>query len=151
MTGKTLGELLDKVTAFEVRLEAFYACIRDQGTDNDVRFLAYYLSRHGYRLRAAIEAITPALREQMRSTVTDGRIPFSPDTAFRLIRTPPAEVTRSALIDAALRYDAELAGLYRRILENSRNPEVSAVIEGLILMEERDIIILRKIQAMQDL
>lgn len=147
----TFGELLDRITAFEARLEAFYASIRDRASDNNVRFLSYYLSRHEYRLRAAIEALSPALRERVRSATTGGRVSFSAERAFRLIKTPPDDVTRSALIDAALRYDTELAGLYREVLEKTKDHEVSAVIEGLILMEERDIIILRKLQAMQNL
>lgn len=147
--GTTIGELLDRVVAFEARLDAYYADIRDHSADTGARFLSYYLSRHGYRLQASIGTLSASLRETVRSANAGGRIAFSPEAAFHVIGTPPGEVDRSDLLDAALRYDAELAGMYRRILENTESPDVAAVIEGLILMEERDIIILRKIQAMQ--
>lgn len=151
MAGTTIGELLDRVVSFEARLDTFYAEIRDHSPDNDVRFLSYYLSRHGYRLQAALGALTPSLLNAVRSAPLDKRVAFSPEEAFHALTTPPAKVKRRDLLDAAMRYDAELAGVYRKILQNTGDSDVTAVVEGLILMEERDIIILKKIQAMQDL
>ena len=150
MACATIGKWLDRVAEFETRIEAFYAGVRDCSTDNNVRFLSYYLSRHGYRLQAALAALTPSLRDHVRAAQLKRRLVFSPELAFYAIKTPPGDIKGTPLLDAALRYDAELAGLYRQMLGQSPDSETSTVLESLVHMEERDMIILKKIQAMQN-
>ena len=51
-------------------------------------------------------------------------------------------------LEAAVGYDAELVDLYKKILQQPLSTEAAVLIESLIRLEERDIIMLKKMIAM---
>lgn len=144
----TLGELMDRGRAFETRLAEYYAEVRDRTTDNGVRLLTYYLARHRRHQDEALESLTPAMAKRVRKVELKFDVPLEDATSFRLPPFDPAAATGDELIRAAIAYDTELVEFYRSILAQPANDEVRGVLEALIRFEERDIVMLKKMQAM---
>ncbi len=148
MTSITFEELLKRATDFERRLEDYYAEIRDRTTDTGVRLLTYYLSRHRRHLEMAAISLSPERMSQIGSVRLKFDLQFDPDRDFVPMSTPPAEVTSRALLDSAVRYDTQLVGLYRSILAQPTGSEAQTFLESLIKLEEKDIVMLKKMIAM---
>lgn len=144
----TLGELLDRGQDFETRLEAHYAEIRDRSTDNGVRLLTYYLARHRHHQEIALDGLDPAALHRLRSVELKFDVAFDPSAESAAPAGTPETVKGDALIEAAVRHDGKLVSLYRSILAQPLNDETRAVLEALIRVEERDIVMLKKMLAM---
>ncbi|MFH1006152.1 MAG: hypothetical protein V1800_01455 [Candidatus Latescibacterota bacterium] len=144
----SIGDLLDRAGAFEEQLGKYYAGIRDASKDDGVRLLTYYLSRHRRHLQGALKDLTAGEIERIRSVRLKYDIQLHPEKDFHLIETSPCEVKGEELLNAAVEYDFELIGLYKKILQQPLGPEVSAFVESLIRVEERDIVMVKKMLAM---
>lgn len=143
-----IEDLLDRAREFEVRLEKYYASIRDESQDNGVRLLTYYLSRHRRHLEEALSDYNPEELSRIGGVKLKYDIEFYPEKAFHLMKTPPQEVKGRELLEAAVGYDTELVDLYKKILEQPLSTEAAVLIESLIRLEERDIVMLKKMIAM---
>lgn len=143
----SIGDLLDRAGASEERLEKYYAALRDASKDDGVRLLTYYLSRHRRHLQEVLKDFSAGEIERIRSVRLKYDIEFHPEKEFHLIETS-REVKGQALLEAAAGYDAELISLYQKILRQPLNPEATAFVESLIRVEERDIVMLKKMLAM---
>ena len=143
----SIDDLFNRAKQFEERLVSYYADIRDESTNNGVRLLTYYLSRHRLRLQQALDDFDSAEVERVKKIKLKYDIEFYPDKEFHLMQIPPEKVTGQDLIDAAVGYDLELVELYKGILRQPLGPEGADLIESLIKVEERDIVMLKKIAA----
>ncbi len=148
MAYESIGDLLDRASEFEERLAGYYAAIRDESKDNGARLLTYYLSRHRRHLQQALEDVNPGKKENIRRVKLKYDIDFYPEKVFHVMETPPCEVKGRELLEAAVGYDEELVRLYRQILEQPLSFEAAVFIETLIRMEEKDIVMLKKMIAM---
>jgi rubrerythrin len=148
MTSITFDELLKRATAFELRLESYYAEISDRTEDPGVKMLSFYLSRHRRHLGEASGSIEPEQLTHIGSIRLKFDIDFDPDSDLERMSTPLEEVKSRELLDAAIRYDSQLVRLYRDILEQPVGPEAKSFLESLIRLEEKDIVMLKKIVAM---
>ncbi len=144
----TIGEILDSARNFESRLEALYAKIRDNSTDNGVRLLTYYLARHRRHLDETLAGLDAETLRHVQAVEIKFSAPFDALADLRIPGLDPAKVTGDELMEAAIRYDSELVALYRTILSQPLGAEARAVLEALIRMEERDIVMLKKMLAM---
>jgi hypothetical protein len=144
----TFGELLDRAAEFERRLERTYAALRDESRDGGVRLLTYYLSRHRAHLRQALDSLGPGQVERVRSIRLKYDVPFRPEVDFGLMSAPPGEVKARQLLEAAVSYDERLVSLYRGIIDQPLRDEARAFLEALVRLEEKDIIMLKKMIAM---
>jgi len=144
----SIGDLLDRAGAFEERLAEYYAAIRDASKDDGVRLLTYYLSRHRRHLQQALKDFSAGEIERIRRVRLKYDIEFHPEREFHLMETPPREVKGQELLEAAAGYDTELISLYKKILQQPLNEEATAFVESLIHVEERDIVMLKKMVAM---
>jgi DNA-binding GntR family transcriptional regulator len=143
----SIGELLDRAGQFEERLESYYAAIRDRSRDNGVRLLTYYLSRHRRHLQEALQSFTAEQIAHIRKIRLKYDIVFYPEKEFVLMETAPEEVHSQELLEAAVGYDLELVNLYKSILKQPIGPEGTQAVECLIRMEERDIVMIKKMIA----
>ena len=143
-----IGDLLERAIEFEAKLEQYYAAIRDESEDNGVRLLTYYFSRHHHHLKDALNDYSTEKLERVRKIKIKYDINFDPEKAFHLIKTPPRDVRGRELLEAAVGYDAELVNLYKQILQQPLGPEAQVLIESLIRVEERDIVMIKKMIAM---
>ncbi|HEB30244.1 MAG TPA: hypothetical protein ENI15_05135 [Spirochaetes bacterium] len=148
MAFKSIGDLLEKAGEFEIRLERYYAAIRDESQDNGVRLLTYYLSRHRRHLQQALNGMDHDKIEHIRKIKLKYDIDFQPEKAFHLITTSPSDIRGKGLLEAAASYDEELVELYKDVLQHPLNTEASVFIETLIRIEEKDIVMLKKMIAM---
>ena len=144
----SIGDLLDCVAAFEERIEKYYAAIRDESQDNNVRLLTYHLSRHRGHLQRALNEFNSDEIERIRRTKLNPDIEFRPEEAFHVLKTAPRDVKGQEILKAAAGYYAELAGVYKKALQQSVSIDARALIQGLIGMEEWDISMLKKMTAM---
>ena len=143
----SVGDLLDRAQEFEDRLAEHYASIRDQSAAGGVRLLTYYLSRHRNHLRQATEDFGSAKIGRVRSIKLKYDIEFQPQAKLHLLEPSPREVTAPELLEAAVEYDLALVSLYKGILEQPLNEVAAAFIESLIRVEERDVVMLKKMMA----
>lgn len=149
MAKLTVGEFLDKNLAFKNRLTSFYAEIRDQTQDNAIRLLTYHLAKGKTRQAVALENLPPETIHQARKVQIALDEPFNPKKKHRLPDFEPATVNGNDLIGEAIARQGKLASQYRFILAQTRHEDVRAVLTALVLMEERDIELLKKMLAMR--
>lgn len=144
----TLGNLLDRAAEFEERVERYYASIRDSSENNGVRLLTYYLVRHRRHQEQGLKGLDSSQREHIRAIEIKHDIPFVPEKVFHFLDTPPEAMTGDRLLKAAVTYDDLLIELYQSILQQSLIDEARNVLEALIRIEERDIVMIKKMIAM---
>ena len=144
----TIGDVLERAREFEERLEKYYAAIRDESQDNGVRLLTYYLSRHRRHLQQAIDEMEPNLVEHINKVRLKYDIDFTPEKAFHVMEISPTKVKGNELLEAAVGYDQDLIHLYKQVLEHPLSTEAKVFIETLIRTEEKDIVMIKKMIAM---
>lgn len=144
----TIRSLLDRAKEFEKRLERYYGSIRDESKDDGVRLLTYYLSRHRRRLDHALAGYGPEDLDRLCRVQLKHDVEFDPEKGFTLMKTPPPAVKGRELLEAAVGHDAQLVALYRQMLQQPIGQEASSLIESLIRLEEKDIVMLKKMIAM---
>jgi len=143
-----IGDVLERAREFEERLEKYYAAIRDESQDNGVRLLTYYLSRHRRHLQQAIDEMEPNLVEHINKVRLKYDIDFSPEKAFHVMEISPTKIKGNELLEAAVGYDQDLIHLYKQVLEHPLSTEAKVFIETLIRTEEKDIVMIKKMIAM---
>ena len=146
MASVTINDILHRAQEFELRLERYYAGLRDTTEDNGVKLLTYYLSRHRRHLEHALEGLELEGIRRVRRVRLKVDVPFEPVTV--IMDAAPSEVRGTALLQAAVEHDMQLASYYRKVSEQSLGPEASGFIESLIRLEEKDIVMLKKMIAM---
>jgi hypothetical protein len=144
----TLGELLDRGAEFETRQESFYARVRDGSADNGVRLLTYYLAKHRRHQAEATGDADPALIKRVRKVELklDVNIATVPTALSQGVT--PETVTGDQLLETAIGYDAEMIAMYKAIAAQPIGEEARAFVESLIRLEERDIVMMKKMLAM---
>jgi len=142
-----VGGLLDRAEEFEQRLEDYYAAIRDKSENNGVRLLTYYLSKHRRRLRRALADLDAGELQRIRRIELKYADDLTLDKEPRPMQTPPDEVTGEELLQAAVEHDTLLISLYRHVGEQPLIAEAQAFFDALVRVEERDIVMLKKMLA----
>ncbi|MBN2552472.1 MAG: hypothetical protein JXB06_06865 [Spirochaetales bacterium] len=143
-----MADLLDRARDFEDRLESYYATLRDQSRDNGVRLLTYYLSRHRRHLQEALGNLCTGDLQRLRAIKLKHDVEFHPERDFRTMRTPVERVKAKDVLEAAVEYDAALVRLYQSILDQPVHEAAADLLRSLIRIEERDIVMLKKMIAM---
>ena len=144
----SMKDVLGRAEEFEERLAKYYADIRDESQDKGVRLLTYYLSRHRRHLQQVMHDFDHKAIARIKAVQLKYDIPFNPEQELHIMRTPPSEVKGEELLEAAAEYDRALVNLYRAILKQPLNEETSGFVEALIRVEEKDIVMLKKMVAM---
>ncbi len=139
----TVGDILDRGRHFELRLEKHYAEICDQTDNSGVRLVAGYLARCRLRQEKALAEFVPTQLGHMRKVELKFDIPFYP---VRDLDAAP--LSGDDLLESAIRHNAELIELYRSVLQQPLNDEVRGLFEALARIEERDLVMLKKMLAM---
>lgn len=146
MASVTIEEILKRAQEFEHRVEGFYATLRDTTTDNGVKLLTYYLSRHRRHIERALAAVGADELQRVKAVRLKVDIPFEPPEA--LMSATVEKVDGSALLSAAIEHDGKLIDFYRRVGEQTVGEEAGRLIESLVKLEEKDIVMLKKMAAM---
>ncbi len=143
-----IGDLFQRAEDFEHRIERYYARIRDDTENSGVRLLTYYLARHRRHLEQVLDDIDTKVVAKVRNVKLKYDIDFSPEQAFALFETEPKEVSSDALLEVAAAYDGELIDLYKKILDQPIGEDAKSIFEHLVKVEERDIVMIKKMTAM---
>lgn len=144
----TLGEMLDQARRFEEDAAAHYAAIRDQSPDNGVRLLTYWLARHRRHMDEAFGGLAEGALDRLRRIELKHEAHFAAEPGLGVLTVPPRTARGPDLLNAAIRYDTELVRYYRDILKQPLIDEARQLVEALIRIEERDIVMLKKMLAM---
>lgn len=144
----SIGDLLDRTTKLEDRLQQRYAAIRDTTADEGVRLLTYYLAKHSRRLEKALSEFGNRRVNRIRDIKLKYDVDFDPKQTFRVLEVPPEEVRGPELLNAVVAHDAGLIDLYRKVIEQPLGDDARALFESLIRVEERDIVMHKKMIAM---
>ena len=140
--------LLSRASEFEERLEQYYAAIRDNTEDNGVKLLAYYLSRHRRHLQRVLDDFDSDEINNIRKELLMSNIEFHTENHFKMMKAPPEKILGTELLTWAVEYDEKLVYLYKQILDQHLSSRTKLFFESLIQIEEQDIIMLRKMIAM---
>jgi len=146
MASVTIEEILNRAREFEHRVEDFYATLRDTTSDNGVKLLTYYLSRHRRHIERALDALSA--RELHRVKAVRLKVDVPVERPEELLSTPPERVNGSALLSMAIEYDGRLIDFYKRVGEQAVGEEAERLIDSLVRLEEKDIVMLKKMAAM---
>jgi rubrerythrin len=143
-----IGELFKRAESFEHRVERYYAQIRDETENNGVRLLTYYLAKHRRHLEQVLEDIDSAAVALVKEVKLKYDVDFSPEHEFQLFEKDAKSIGSQELLDTAVAYDAALIGLYKKILSQPIGEDAASVFENLVKVEERDIVMIKKMIAM---
>ena len=143
-----IQDLLERARVFELKLEKYYAAIRDESQNDGARLLTYYLCRHRRHLDQALENYSQTDIERIYRSQLKYDIEFDPETDFKLLESSPQDVKGQELLNTAVDHDTRLIQFYHGILEQPLGPEASALIQSLIKLEEKDVVMLKKMIAM---
>ncbi len=144
----SLGDVLDRVQAFEDGLERFYTRVRDRSADNRVRMLTYYMARHRRHGELAVAGLSRARVSRLRRDAVCFDAARDPTRRHPLRGVSPAAATGEQLLASAVCYDGALIDLYRSLMGPSIGEGARAVLEALIRLEQRDLSMLKQMSAM---
>jgi hypothetical protein len=125
-------------------MEAYYAAVRDLATDNNVRLVTYFLARHRRHQEMATSSASPDAIRRLRKAKPAENVPVDIIGHFSIPAADPRIITGRELLEAALHYNSQLLTVYRALLRQSLPDDAAAVVEALISIEDRDILMLRK-------
>ena len=148
MTSVTIEELIRRAGEFEEKLEHCYADIRDKSENDGVRLLTYYLSRHCKHLQEAIENFNHEEIERIKKIRLKYDIEFWPEKNFRALDCSSEEIRGERLLEYAVEHETLLVSLYKSILNQPLTKEAENFFECLIRIEEKNIVMLKKMIAM---
>jgi len=140
----SVGDLLDRAAAFERELEKYYTVIRDVGSNEGVKLLTYYLSKHRRHLQEALKDFSDDKIASIRSI----KLKYGIEFKLKIDKADPEDIKGQDLLEAASHYDAELIHLYKEIVQQPLSPEATTLFETLLRIEERDIVMIKKMIAM---
>ena len=148
MANVTAGDMLDRAQDFERRLEALYADLRDRVTNDGARLLVYYLARHLRHLPEALETVPPAdLTEIRAAPIKYDDTDFDPARRFATLGCDSA-ITGRELLDHAISLVEELIRFYRWVAAQPLGEKPHDLFDTLRRIEERHVVELKKIRAM---
>jgi rubrerythrin len=148
MVTMIIGEMLDRAAEFERRLEAYYADLRDRATRDGPRLLVYYLARHRRDLPEALDSFTAEQIEHIRSArMKYDDTDFSPRKCFEDWELA-SDVTGRGLLDMAIVFVEELIRFYRWMAQQPLGELPGDLFQSLLKIEERHVVELKKIRAM---
>ena len=148
MAYSSIEELINSVSAFEEKLTDYYASMRDQTENNGVKLLTYYLGRHRNHLNKAMEDLDKEAVKQIKKIKIKYDIEFKMGKDFPLLKKPPKEIDSKELLESAVEYDLQIIDLYKKIIQQSLSGEAKLFFENCIKIEEKDIVMLKKMIAM---
>ncbi len=148
MAYSSIEELINSVSSFEEKLTDYYASMRDQTENNGVKLLTYYLSRHRNHLNKAMEDLDKEDIKRIKKIKIKYDIEFEMGKDFPLLKKPPKEIVSKELLESAVEYDLQIIDLYKKIIQQSLPGEAKLFFENCIKIEEKDIVMLKKMIAM---
>ena len=143
-----IDELFKRAESFEHRVERYYAQIRDETESNGVRLLTYYLAKHRRHLEQVLKDFETAAVAKVKEVKLKYDVDFSPEHEFRLFEKEAKSIGSQELLDTAAAYDASLIALYKKILSQPIGEEAALIFENLVRVEEKDIVMIKKMIAM---
>ena len=143
----TIRCLLKIAADCEQRLDSFLAQLRDGSPDNNVRLLAYYLSRRRYRL----SGLADDCQHDLLNSIIDHEIKlpslFPPAEVTTVLSTPADLVRGAELLLAWRKYSLDLLSIYHIIQKDLETPALRAALLNLKKAEKHDVSMLEKLQA----
>lgn len=144
----TVKDMLERAADFERRLEAYYAALRDTSKDDGVRLLVQYLARHRRHLPEALASVAPEDLSGIRTVPLKYDDPeFSPERCFAGI-SPRSDMRGREVLDQAIALVEELIRFYRWVGSQPLGTQAQSLFDTLRRIEERHVIELKKIRAM---
>ena len=138
---------MNRAEEFEIKIEQYYARIRDETVNNGVKLLTYYLARHRRHAERVLADFDAKIVAHVKKVQLKYDVTLSPEEEFGLFDADPASIGSEELLNTAAAYDAALVGLYKSVLKQPIGAEAEGVFESLIRVEERDIVMIKKMIA----
>lgn len=144
----TIGDMLARAEDFEMRLERFYADLRDRATSDGVRLLTYYLARHRKHLPEAMENFdSERVRKWKRVLLKYDDTDFDPHRLFSG-RHLSDDVTADQLLAHAIELVEHLIRFYRWMTMHTHGKSEQQLFEFVLRIEENHVVELKKMKAM---
>lgn len=140
----SIEELVNRVHGFERRLEAYYADLRDRGTQESTRILTHYLSRRRNHLPDVLTTFSAAeLAEMCHERVRYDDTEFDPERLF-VGPQAPADIGGRELLQTAIAFVEELLVFYRWLDQQPLGEHGRRLVQELLRTEETHITELEK-------
>ena len=148
MAYSSIEELLNNVSAFEEKLTEFYSSLRDRTENNGVKLLTYYLSRHRKHLQQAMNDFNKDDLNKIKKIKIKYDIEFNWEKNSPLLKKDPKDINSNELMEAAVGHDLQIIDLYKKVLMQPVSNEAKSFFEICICIEEKDVVMLKKMIAM---
>jgi hypothetical protein len=143
----TMGDILHQLAAVDQKIEDYYATVRDESSDNNVRFCTYFLRRQQRSLLSKLAALE--LDGDAKSSVLTKGPDVSTKRLFPSLLTPPEHVTEIDLLKSAVTYEKGLMEVESELSDQSPAPKIVEFLTTLVESSKRDISMLNKVIAMK--
>jgi len=142
----TVADVLKHAEEFERMLGEYFADVAERTTRDGVRLLTDYMSRHESRIVEFLEKLPEEEVHRICSTPLRYEPHVADCRSFEGMELPP-DATAADVLDAAILFDECLVRLYRQVAEQPVSEDIKELFEGLIRVEEQDVVELKKIKA----
>lgn len=143
-----IGDVLRRAADFESGLERLYARVRNESTDNGVRLLTYYLARHRNHMKRALGDFRLHEIDSICSEEIDCETELRAVHRMRIKGIESKKICGRELLECAVSHDEALINLYGAILQQPLSERAADLFRSLKLLEENDIVMLKKMIAM---
>jgi hypothetical protein len=143
----SVAKFLEKVRETEKSMSDYYCRINNATKKEGVRLLTDYLCRHRNRLEEAMSELDDATAGHLNKIMLKCPVDFAWIDRNTRFKTGATEIDGRDLLDIAVQFDTGLIGMYRQVSELPLIEEALAFFNSLIKIEEKDIVMLKKITA----
>ncbi len=147
MAYSSIEELIKSVSDFEEKLTDRYADLRDKTENNGVKLLTFYLSRHRKHLKKAMGDVDKDTLKRIKKIKIKYDIELDSKEKSYITDTDPKDIDSKGLMEAAVEYDLQIIDLYKKIIAQSISDEAKSFFEICIRIEEKDVVMIKKMIA----
>ena len=144
----TVGDLIDRASDFEICIEKYYADLRDRAVNDGVRLVTYSLARRKRRLVETLDNYSSKQIELIRRIPVKFEVVDLRNESYFSDRILPDDTNADTLLRNAVEFVELLISFYREIAQKSPGEEIGVLFSSLLKIEEKDVIELKKIRAM---
>ncbi len=143
-----IGSLFDEIARYEESAERYYADLRDRASSDGVRLLTYYLSRRKKHLPEALSLLGHHDLQNARQfpiLISEDNVP---GPAFFEAHRLDDAATGDELLSIAVTFTEIPLALYNKMVEIVPIGTAHGVFRTLSVLEQRAVVELKKIRAM---
>ncbi len=142
-----LGEVLEGIADFEVKLESYYASVRDESGSNGVRLLVYFLGRNRRRIQSIVEACSAEMLDGIKAEKVGDNLACNLVEALETAVHPPKQVDAAQLLELADNLDGLCLNYYKEVIQVLSDGDAINLLDRFIDLKQAERTMLQKMSA----